>query len=212
MPLFFLLSQFFEGFCCPGKRGANSISPPPMPVHSQYYVAVQPLRDMKLQAFTLCFWIQTQNRGSQTILAYRTQERDNELVVTVGSAVGLWLGGHFVEFPLHHKSEEWLHYCVAWASHSGAANLWLNGAVGREKYLQRGYMSQAGGMVVLGKDRDELLGIFSNGFSGWMSHVSLWSWVISHTDIRVLSFLDGRNVLKSMIIIMQYVYSLWLCI
>ncbi|XP_053865216.1 carbonic anhydrase 6 [Malaclemys terrapin pileata] len=163
------------------------------------YVAVRPLHDMKLQAFTLCFWIQAQNRGSQTILAYCTQERDNELVVTVGSAVGLWVGGHFVEFPLHHKSEEWLHYCVAWASHSGAANLWLNGAVGREKHLQRGYVSQAGGTLVLGKDRDELLGTFSNGFSGWMSHVSLWSWVISHADIRALA-LCRRSELKGDVI------------
>ncbi|XP_074874180.1 carbonic anhydrase 6 [Carettochelys insculpta] len=151
------------------------------------YVAVRPLRDMKLQSFTLCFWIHAPNRGSQTILSYSTQERDNELVVTAGSAMGLWVGGHFVEFPLHHKSEEWLHYCVAWASQSGIANVWLNGVVGKDKHVQRGYESQPGGTLVLGKDRDELLGTFSNGFSGWMSHVSLWSWVLSHTHIRALA-------------------------
>uniref|UniRef100_A0A8C8RFL9 Pentraxin family member n=1 Tax=Pelusios castaneus TaxID=367368 RepID=A0A8C8RFL9_9SAUR len=151
------------------------------------HVTVQPLRDMKLHSFTLCFWVQAQNRDSQTILSYCTQERDNELMVTVGSAVGLWVGGHFVEFPLHHRSEEWLHYCVAWASHSGTAYLWINGAVGKENHLQRGYVSQPGGKLVLGKDRDELLGLFSNGFTGRMSYLNLWSWVLSHSDIRTLA-------------------------
>ncbi|NXE17957.1 CAH6 anhydrase, partial [Ardeotis kori] len=151
------------------------------------FVDVHPLRDMSLQAFTLCFWAKAQHAGSQTVLSYSTQERDNELVMTVGTDVGLWLGDHFISFPLHHKAQDWSHYCVAWASPSGMANLWLNGAAGKGKSIQKGYVSQAGGMLVLGKERDTLLGTFSNGFAGWMTHVNLWSQVLSPADIRALA-------------------------
>ncbi|XP_009989732.1 PREDICTED: carbonic anhydrase 6 [Tauraco erythrolophus] len=151
------------------------------------FVTVQPLRDMSLQAFTLCFWAKAQHAGSQTVLSYSTQERDNELVVTVGTDVGLWIGGHSISFPLYYKAQDWLHYCMAWASHSGMANLWLNGAAGKAESIQKGYVSQAGGTLVLGKDRDTLLGTFSNGFAGWMTHVNLWSQVLSPADVRALA-------------------------
>ncbi|XP_009644792.1 carbonic anhydrase 6 [Egretta garzetta] len=151
------------------------------------FVTVQPLHEMSLQAFTLCFWTKAQHAGSQTVLSYSTQERDNELAVTVGTDVGLWIGGHFISFPLDHKAQDWLHYCMAWASQSGMANLWLNGAPGKAKSIQKGYVSQAGGTVVLGKNRDTLLGTFSNGFAGWMTHVNLWSQVLSPADVRALA-------------------------
>nr|XP_021137592.1 carbonic anhydrase 6 [Columba livia] len=151
------------------------------------FVDIHPLHDMSLQAFTLCFWSKAQPTGSQTVLSYSTQERDNELVVTVGAEVGLWIGGHFISFPLYHRAQVWLHYCMAWASQSGMANLWLNGAAGEAKSIQKGYVSQAGGTLVLGKDRDTLLGTFSNGFAGWMTHVNLWSQVLSPADVRTLA-------------------------
>ncbi|NXI42634.1 CAH6 anhydrase, partial [Galbula dea] len=151
------------------------------------FVTVHPLRAMSLHAFTLCCWSKAQHTGSQTVLSYSTQQRNNELVMTVGSDVGLWVGGQFISFPLYHKAQDWLHYCLAWDSLSGMANLWLNGAAGKAKGIQKGYVSQAGGMLVLGKDRDTLLGTFSNGFAGWMAHVNLWSQVLSPADIRALA-------------------------
>ncbi|XP_009865862.1 PREDICTED: pentraxin-related protein PTX3-like [Apaloderma vittatum] len=151
------------------------------------FVNVHPLHDMSLQAFTLCFWTKAQHAGSQTVLSYSTQERDNELVMTVGTDVGLWIGGHFISFPLQHEAQDWLHYCMAWASQSGMANLWLNGAAGKAKSIQKGYVSQSGGTLVLGKDRDTLLGTFSNGFAGWMTQVNLWSQVLSPADVRALA-------------------------
>ncbi|NWS71329.1 CAH6 anhydrase, partial [Crotophaga sulcirostris] len=151
------------------------------------FVKVHPLRDMSLQAFTLCFWTKAQHSGSQTVLSYSTQERDKELVVTVGTDVGLWIGGLFISFSLYHQAQEWLHCCMAWASQSGTAHLWLNGAAGKEQSIQKGYVSQAGGTLVLGKDRDTLLGTFSFFFAGWMTHVNLWSQVLSPADVRALA-------------------------
>ncbi|KAM7030831.1 carbonic anhydrase 6 [Acridotheres tristis] len=151
------------------------------------FVEVHPLCAVSLQAFTLCFWSRAQPIGSQTILSYSTGESDHELVVTVGTELGLWVGGHFLSFPLQHEAGGWLHHCVTWGSQEGTANLWLNGAAGKAKSIQQGYVSQAGGTLVLGKDRDALLGTFSNGFAGWMSQVNLWSRVLSPAEIRALA-------------------------
>ncbi|NXY37532.1 CAH6 anhydrase, partial [Pomatorhinus ruficollis] len=151
------------------------------------FVEVHPLRAVSLQAFTLCFWSRAQPVGSQTILSYSTGESDHELMVTVGSEVGLWIGGHFLSFPLQHEEQGWLHHCVTWASQEGTANLWLNGAAGKAQSIQKGFVSRAGGTLVLGKDRDALLGTFSAGFAGWLSQVKLWSRVLSPAEVRALA-------------------------
>ncbi|XP_029435126.1 carbonic anhydrase 6 [Rhinatrema bivittatum] len=157
------------------------------PENMASFVEVQPLGDLQLRAFSLCFWIRTKNQGSETIFSYSTRESESELVVTVGADVGLWVGGHFVDFRLFHNSEEWVHYCVRWASESGAAELWVNGATGKEQQIQKGYVIQPGGVLILGKDRDDLLGIFSNAFTGWMSHINLWNHTLSPLDMKRLS-------------------------
>ncbi|NXN93613.1 CAH6 anhydrase, partial [Rhinopomastus cyanomelas] len=163
------------------------------------FANVYPLSDMSLGAFTLCFWTKAQHMGSQTVFSYSTQEQDKELVVTVGPSVGLWIGGHSITFPLYHKAQAWLHYCMAWTSQSGMANLWLNGAEGKAKSIQKGYVSQAGGTLVLGKDRDALLGTFSNAFVGWMTQVNLWNHVLSPADVQALA-LCKRGQLKGDVI------------
>ncbi|XP_053136751.1 carbonic anhydrase 6 isoform X2 [Hemicordylus capensis] len=151
------------------------------------YAQVLPLEVMKLHAFTLCFWVQNLNRGSQTVLFYSTLSKDKELVVTVGLEVGVWVGGQHVQFALRHKSEDWVHHCVTWASLSGTVHLWINGAEGTAKNFQKGYAIQSGGTIILGKEKNSLLDVFINGFSGRMSHVNLWNHVLEHHDIRELS-------------------------
>ncbi|NXO73695.1 CAH6 anhydrase, partial [Phainopepla nitens] len=151
------------------------------------FVEVHPLRALSLQAFTVCFWSRAQPVGSQTVLSYSTGESQHELVVTVGSELGLWLGGQFLSFPLQHGAQGWLHHCVSWASRQGMASPWLNGAAGKAQSVQKGYVSRAGGTLLLGKDRDTLLGTFSNGFAGWLSQVNVWSRVLGAAEVRALA-------------------------
>ncbi|KAF2985854.1 hypothetical protein EK904_004869 [Melospiza melodia maxima] len=150
-------------------------------------VEVHPLRAVSLQALTLCFWSRAQRQGSQTVLSYSTGESEHELEVTVGAELGLWLGGHFLSFPLQHGAQGWLHLCVTWAAPEGTATLWLNGAAGKARSIQKGYVTRAGGSLLLGKARDPLLGTFSNGLAGWLSRVSLWSRVLSAAEVRALA-------------------------
>ncbi|NXA40539.1 CAH6 anhydrase, partial [Eudromia elegans] len=175
--------------------GARRVGVHPSPFPAFYFpaesieslVTVQPLRDMTLHGFTLCFWARAPAAGAHTVLSYSTRQRDAELAVTVGAAVGLRLGGRSASFPVRRRSEGWLHYCVAWASPAGLARLWLDGAEGGGESIQQGYVIQAGGTLVLGKERDALLGTFSNAFTGWMARVDLWSRVLSAADVRALA-------------------------
>ncbi|XP_063273266.1 carbonic anhydrase 6 [Prinia subflava] len=151
------------------------------------FVEVHPLRAVSLQAFTLCFWSRTQPVGTQTVLSYSTGHSDHELGVTVGSELGLWIGGHFLSFPLQLQAQGWLHHCVTWESREGTARLWLNGAAGTARSVQRGFVSQPGGSLLLGKHRDALLGTFWDGFGGGLARVNLWSRELGAAEVRALA-------------------------
>ncbi|KAM3824213.1 C-reactive protein-like [Vipera latastei] len=151
------------------------------------YVTIIPLKPIQLKTFTLCFWVQNSNQGRQTVLFYSTPESENELVVSVGMAVGVWIGGKFVQFDLHRRAEDWVHHCVTWVSSSGTINLWVNGAMGTARNIQKNYVIQSGGTPILGKRKNAMLDVFADAFSGWMSHVNLWSWLLDHNDIQELT-------------------------
>ncbi|MGH0135927.1 UNVERIFIED_CONTAM: hypothetical protein FKN15_059143 [Acipenser sinensis] len=151
------------------------------------YAQVHLVHSMELRSFTACMHVKAGTTGVHTVLSYSGFQNDNELVISTGSEVGLWIGGHFVNFPLNHRSQEMLHYCITWASHSGGAELWVNGVVGEEKHVRRGYVLQAGGTFILGKDQDGILGISeSDSFVGHMSDVNIWDYILSSSEIREL--------------------------
>ncbi|KAM4703201.1 carbonic anhydrase 6 [Rhinophrynus dorsalis] len=155
--------------------------------HPAAHVEVRPLESLRMKQFTLCVWVRNKNHGTQTVFSYSTQTSDNELVMSVGYDIGLWVGGMFLSFSLYHTSEDWVHYCVRWDSNTGVAELWVNGLPGKEKTLQRGYEIKDGGVLLLGKDRVDLLGVFSNGFVGQMSHLNLWNYLLDAQHIKSLS-------------------------
>ncbi|XP_005986136.1 carbonic anhydrase 6 [Latimeria chalumnae] len=151
------------------------------------FVEVTPLWTMELNSLTSCMWISTQNEGTKAVFSYAMFETDNELVITVGSDVGLWIGGYFVSFPLHHRTEDWVYYCVTWTSNTGLAELWINGIVGKGKLIKKGYTIKPGGTLVLGNDRNDVMGNYSHGFTGEISHFNVWNYVLSTSEIRRLT-------------------------
>nr|XP_056721483.1 carbonic anhydrase 6 [Euleptes europaea] len=151
------------------------------------YVKVQPLLEMDFNAFTLCFWSQNHNQGTQTVLHYSTPERDKELVATVGPALGVWIGGQSLHFDLDRESTAWVHYCITWDSASGTVHMWVNGVEGTGQNIEKGYVIHKDGTLILGKEKNFLLDVFSNGFSGWLSHLNLWNRVLDRLDIQKLT-------------------------
>ncbi|XP_053546406.1 carbonic anhydrase 6 [Bombina bombina] len=162
--------------------------------HPAAHVEVRPLKALQLNQLTICAWVRTKNVGSQTVFFYSTHDTDNELVLSVGGDVGFCVGGESLQFDLHHTSEDWVHYCVRWDSNTGNAELFVSGLPGKEKNIQQGYQIKSGGVILLGKDRADLLGLFSNGFRGWISHLNLWSEILSTEDIKLLSQCRMANI------------------
>ncbi|KAL7859892.1 hypothetical protein SRHO_G00150390 [Serrasalmus rhombeus] len=149
------------------------------------YVVVNVAHTMSLNSFTACMNLQMRPRSVHTVLSYSSSGHDNELMITMGHEIGLWIGNEFVSLPHTFHSHSWAHYCVTWASHTGGAELWVNGIVGTEQYLRAGYTIMAGGVLILGKDQDGYLGISdSDAFVGHMTDVNVWDYVLSADDIQ----------------------------
>lgn len=140
---------------------------------------------MDLHSFTACMHIQPHPGGIHTVLSYSSAGTDNELMITMGYEVGLWIGNEFVNLPHSFQSRDWANYCITWSSYTGRAELWINGVAGEEQYLRGGYSVSPGGIFILGKDQDGFLGISnSDAFVGKMTDVNVWDYVLSTAEIR----------------------------
>ncbi|XP_036388134.1 carbonic anhydrase 6 isoform X1 [Megalops cyprinoides] len=181
----------------PSSSADESLSPPdgprtfsPLVLHlpegrPESYVGVAPVRDMGLQAFTVCAHLRALPGGVHTILSYSSAANDNELTLTTGYEVGLWVGNEFVNFAHSFHTQDWGSYCVTWASASGRAALWANGEPQGQQDLQRGYELHRGGALILGKDQDGLLGISEvDGFVGYLTDVNVWDRVLSEAEVQ----------------------------
>lgn len=172
----------------PSKNEPKALSP--LVLHfpernTASYVLAHLEHPMDLQSFTACMHIRARPGGVHTVFSYSSAGNDNELMINLGFEVGLWIGNEFVNLPHSLHSDDWANYCITWSSHSGGAELWINGLVGEEQYLRAGYTVRPGGLFILGKDQDGFLGISdSDAFVGHMTNVNLWDYVLSQTEIR----------------------------
>uniref|UniRef100_A0AAZ3RIF0 Carbonic anhydrase 6 n=1 Tax=Oncorhynchus tshawytscha TaxID=74940 RepID=A0AAZ3RIF0_ONCTS len=153
--------------------------------NTESYALAHLAHSMDLHSFTACMHLRTRPGEIHTVLSYSSQGNDNELLITVGYEVGLWIGNEFVNLPHNFHSHDWVNYCVTWSSHSGGAELWINGVVGEEQYLRRRYTVSPAGVFILGKDQDGFLGISdTDAFVGQMTDVNVWDYVLNSAEIR----------------------------
>lgn len=139
---------------------------------------------MSLKSFTACMNVRTPLINFLTVLSYSTSSIDNELMITLGNEVGLWIGNQYVNLPFDRQPSDWTNYCFTWASHTGGAELWVNGLVGQERYIQASYTISPGGSLILGKDRDGFIGISAmDAFVGYMTDVNVWDYVLTADEI-----------------------------
>ncbi len=131
-----------------------------------------------------------QVEGVHTVISYSSNGNDNELMISIGEdrdarEVGLWISNEFVNLPHNFRSRDWSNCCITWSSHTSGTELWINGMVGEQRYLKSGYTISPGGVFILGKDQDGLLGISNaDAFVGKMTDVSVWDYVLTTGDIR----------------------------
>ncbi|KAM9343919.1 carbonic anhydrase 6 [Pholidichthys leucotaenia] len=153
----------------------------------------------ELDSFTVCMHVLPQFEGVHTIIFYSSNANDNELMISLqedrnSREVELWIGNEFVNLPHNFKSHDWTNYCVTWSSHTGGAELWINGMVGESRKLKSGYRVSAGGEFILGRDQDGVLGINSSeAFVGKMTDVNMWDYVLTKAGIRDQMLCQGNS-------------------
>lgn len=158
--------------------------------NSGSYALARLSHPMDLDAFTVCMHVLPQVEGVHTVMSYSSNGNDNELMISItedrtGREVGLWIGNEFVNLPHNYRTQAWANYCITWSSHTGGAELWINGMVGEQRYLKSGYTISPSGVFILGRDQDGLLGISNaDAFVGKMTDVNLWDYVLTTADIR----------------------------
>lgn len=145
---------------------------------------------MDLSAFTVCMHVLPQLKGLHTAISYASNGNDNELMISISEdrdakEVGLWIDNEFINLPHNFRSHDWANYCITWSSNNGGVQLYINGMVGEQQHLKSGYTISPGGVFILGKDQDGLLGISNaNAFVGKMTDVNVWDYVLTTADIR----------------------------
>uniref|UniRef100_A0A3P8YLL3 Carbonic anhydrase 6 n=1 Tax=Esox lucius TaxID=8010 RepID=A0A3P8YLL3_ESOLU len=175
---------------------------PPMVLHfpernTRSYAMAHLTHPMDLHSFTACMHVKTPPVGIHTVLSYSSQGKDNELMISIGYEVGLWIGNEFVNLPHNFHSHEWANYCVTWSSHSGGADLTINGLVGEEQYIRGGYTLSPAGVFILGKDQDGFLGISdADAFMGYMTDINVWDYVLTAAEIREQRSCDNKVPLR----------------
>jgi len=158
--------------------------------NSGSYALAQLSHPMKLDSFTVCMHVLPQLKGVHTVISYASNGNDNELMISIAEdkdtkEVGLWIGNEFINLPHNFKFHEWNNFCITWSSNTGGTDLWINGMVGEQRYLKRGYTVSPDGVFIVGKDQDGLLGISNaDTFVGKMTDVNVWDYVLSTADIR----------------------------
>ncbi|XP_010902628.2 carbonic anhydrase 6 [Esox lucius] len=174
----------------------------PMVLHfpernTRSYAMAHLAHPMDLHSFTACMHVKTPPVGIHTVLSYSSQGKDNELMISIGYEVGLWIGNEFVNLPHNFHSHEWANYCVTWSSHSGGADLTINGLVGEEQYIRGGYTLSPAGVFILGKDQDGFLGISdADAFMGYMTDINVWDYVLTAAEIREQRSCDNKVPLR----------------
>lgn len=153
---------------------------------------------MDLDSFTVCMHVLPQGPGVHTVISYSSDGNDNELTVSISKdaesgEIGLWIGNEFVNMPHTFRSQDWTNYCITWSSHTGGADIWVNGMLGEQRHLRSGYTIHPGGEFILGKDQDGVLGLSdADAFVGKMTDVNVWNYVLSTAEIRT-QMSCGRN-------------------
>uniref|UniRef100_A0A7N6AEU4 Carbonic anhydrase 6 n=1 Tax=Anabas testudineus TaxID=64144 RepID=A0A7N6AEU4_ANATE len=154
------------------------------------YALARLTHTMELDAFSVCMHVYLHGEGVNTVISYSSNGNDNELMISISEdrnarEVGLWIGNEYVNLPHSFKTQGWANYCITWSSHTGGAELWINGMVGEQRYLQSGHTIYPGGVFILGKDQDGFLGISNtDAFVGKMTDVNVWDYVLTTADIR----------------------------
>ncbi|XP_070561373.1 uncharacterized protein [Ptychodera flava] len=154
---------------------------------SSNVTVMTPIPDM--YAFTLCFWMKSEEDNRGTPVSYATYSGSvNEIVVYDYSRLQLWiLDMADTKRNVTANDGLWHHICCTWSSVDGNWDLWKDGthAAGGTDLVSGQYI-RGGGILILGQEQDSVGGTFDQkqAFVGDISQFNLWDLVLEAEAIQ----------------------------
>ncbi|XP_078681744.1 uncharacterized protein LOC144916492 [Branchiostoma floridae x Branchiostoma belcheri] len=161
----------------------------PVPRSTNNYAKPLTTLSRDLTSLTLCMHMRSELNSlvMQGLFSYAAGNRDNELLLFVEKGFNLYLQQLYQlmgDPPVW--DNEWHVICSTWRNTDGAWNFYVDGSlVGDGIGYNVGGRVQTGGVFILGQDQDFVGGGFADyqAFSGEMSRVNLWDYVLSPAEI-----------------------------
>nr|CAD7573337.1 unnamed protein product [Timema californicum] len=153
--------------------------------------------DIKLNEVTVCLWLRSADKFNYgTIFSYATKLQDNSFTLTDYNGFVLYVNGQRVITDIVANDGWWHFVCVTWSSTKGEWGLYIDGRLGdRGSGLANGTHIPANGILVLGQEQDRPGGGFSQAesFTGLMSSVAIWDYVVTSQQVVELATLCPHN-------------------
>ncbi|KAI8513398.1 hypothetical protein Bbelb_100370 [Branchiostoma belcheri] len=157
----------------------------PVPRSARNYAKPQTTISRDLTSLTLCIHMRSELNSlvMQGLFSYAAGNRDNELLLFVENGFNQ-LYQLMGDPPVW--DNEWHVICSTWRNTDGDWRFYVDGwLVGTGTGYNVGGRVQTGGVFILGQDQDSVGGGFADyqAFSGEMSRVNLWDYVLSPSEI-----------------------------
>ncbi|XP_072447418.1 C-reactive protein-like [Chiloscyllium punctatum] len=127
------------------------------------HVTLLPLRDLPLDALTLCMRLASEDLDRDVILfSYAGQGSPNELHVwlEVGGRYYFYIRDHVAYFKLPPLDAILRHLRFTWESDTGATTVWMDGQPSRKKVMARGQAVRIPVVIMIGQGQDAVGGSF----------------------------------------------------
>ena len=149
-----------------------------------------------LSAFTLAFWMRTQDNNPGTVISYATKEgnivQDNAITLQDYGSFVLFINNQTDFTGLDVNDGQWHHVAVTWESAGGTWHAYKDGVkvISSSAPFQQGEVISGDGVMILGQEQDQLGGGFNTeeNFIGDVSQMNIFDHVLSANDIYNLAY------------------------
>ncbi|KAM3873516.1 LOW QUALITY PROTEIN: jeltraxin-like [Diretmus argenteus] len=148
-----------------------------------------PMEDFS--AVTVCLRFFTDLVRDHTLFSLATPSTSNDFLIfplkQSNSMIELSVRNQGLNFGGQEiKLNTWNSLCATWESESGLGQLWLNGQSSSRKFISSGSNIAGRPIITLGQDQDSYGGGFdaSQSFTGMITDVHMWNYVLPPRDIR----------------------------
>nr|XP_002741091.1 PREDICTED: uncharacterized protein LOC100373294 [Saccoglossus kowalevskii] len=166
---------------------------------SEYSYAVSSREMPDIWAFTICYWVQTDDTSaSKTMVQYSTQFEALAIFIQNPTNTQMYVRqGAGTSSGIAVNYNRWVHLCTSWDSSDGSYQYFLDGSLVKAfTNLQAGKVVHGGGQLMLGNRRNSKGGSFTGkgySFIGQMANFNMWSKVLDDSAIERLSLLGCEN-------------------